>query len=47
VDTSEVLHLEHKEELYEGDEQTDNLTIAWHCYDAYDNIESLPLHLRV
>jgi hypothetical protein len=47
VDTSEVLHLEHKDEPYEGDEQTDNLTTARHCYDTYDYIESLSLHLRV
>jgi hypothetical protein len=44
VDTSEVLHLEHKDEQHEGDEWTDDHTI---CYDAYDYIESLPLHLRI
>jgi hypothetical protein len=47
VDTSEVLHLEHKDELHEGDEWTDDIVTAWHCYDAYDYIESLLLHLRV
>jgi hypothetical protein len=47
VDASEVLHLEHKGEPHEGDEGTDDIVIAWHCYDAYDYIESLPLHLRV
>jgi hypothetical protein len=47
VDTSEVLHLEHKDEPHEGDERTDDLATARHCYDAYDYIESLPLHLRV
>ena len=47
VDTSEVLHLEHKDELHEGDGQTNDLAIAWHCYDTFDYIESLPLHLRV
>ena len=39
VDTSEVLHLEHK--------GTDDLATARHCDDAFDYIESLPLHLRV
>ena len=47
VDTLEVLHLEHKDEPHEGDGQTDDLAIAQHCYDAFDYIESLPLHLRV
>jgi hypothetical protein len=47
VDTSKVLHLEHKDEPQKGDEQTDDLATAWHCYDAYDYIESLPLHLRI
>ena len=47
VDTSEVLHLEHKDELYEGDGRTDDLATAWHYYDAFDYIESFPLHLRV
>jgi hypothetical protein len=47
VDTSEVLHLEHKDELHEGEERTDDLATTWHCYDAYDYIASLPLHLRV
>ena len=47
VDTSELLHLEHKDEPHEGDRHTDDLATAWHCYDAYDYIESLPLHLRV
>ena len=47
VDSSEVLHLEHKDEPHEGDEWTDNLTTARHCYDAFDYIESLPLHLLV
>jgi hypothetical protein len=47
VDTSEVLHLEHKDEPHEGDERTDDLTIARHCYDTYDYIESLLLYLRV
>jgi hypothetical protein len=47
VDTSEVLYLEHKDEPHKGDEWTDNLAIARHCYDVYDDIESLPLHLRV
>ena len=46
VDTSEVLHLEHKDKPHEGDGQTDDLATAWHCYDAFDYIESLPLHLR-
>ena len=47
VDTSELLHLEHKDEPYEGDGRTDDLATTRHCYDAYDYIESLPLHLRV
>jgi hypothetical protein len=47
VDTSEVLHLEHKDELHEGDERMDNLVTAQHCYNTYDYIESLPLHLCV
>ena len=47
VDTSEVLHLEHKDELHEGDERTDDLATARHCYDAYNYIESLPMHLHV
>ena len=47
VDTSEVLHLEHKDEPHEGDGHTDNLATARHCYDVFDYIESLPLHLRV
>ena len=47
VDTLEVLHLEHKDEPHEGDGRTDNLTTARHYYDAFDYIESLPLHLRV
>ena len=47
VDTSEVLHLEHKDEPHEGDGWTDDLATARHCYDVYDYIESLPLHLRV
>jgi hypothetical protein len=47
VDTSEVLHLEHKDELNEGDERMDNLATAQHCYNTYDYIESLPLHLCV
>jgi hypothetical protein len=47
VDTYEVLHLEHKDELHEGDERMDNLVTAQHCYNTYDYIESLPLHLCV
>ena len=47
VDTSEVLHLEHKDEPHEGDGRTDNLATARHCYDTFNYIESLPLHLRV
>ena len=47
VDSSEVLHLEHKDELHKGDGRTDDLATARHCYDAYDYIESLLLHLRV
>ena len=47
VDTSEVLHLEHKDEPHEGDGRMDDLTTTWHCYDTFDYIESLPLHLRV
>ena len=47
VDTSEVLHLEHKDELHEGDGRTDDLATARHCYDVLDYIESLLLHLRV
>ena len=47
VDTSEVLHLEHKDEPHEGDGWTDDLATARHCYDAFDYIKSLPLHLRV
>jgi predicted protein tyrosine phosphatase len=47
VDTSEVLHLEHKDEPHEGDEWTDNLATARHYYDTYDYIESLPLHLHI
>jgi len=47
VDTSEVLHLEHKDEPHEGDGRMDDLATAQHCYDAFDYIESLPLHLCV
>ena len=47
VDTSEVLHLEHKDEPHEGDGRTDELATARHCYDAFDYIKSLPLHLCV
>jgi len=47
VDTSEVLHLEHKDEPHEGDGRTDELATARHCYDVHDYTESLPLHLRV
>ena len=47
VDTSEVLHLEHKDEPHEGDGRTDDLATARHCYDAYDYIKSLSLHLHV
>ena len=47
VDTSEVLHLEHKDESHEGDEWINDLATARHCYDVYNYIESLPLHLRV
>jgi len=47
VDTLEVLHLEHKDEPHEGDGCTNDLATAWHCYDAYDYIKSLLLHLRV
>ena len=47
VDTLEVLHLEHKYEPHEGDGQTDDLATAQHCYDMFDYIESLPLHLHV
>jgi hypothetical protein len=31
VDTSKVLHLEHKDEPHKGDEQTNDLTTARHC----------------
>ena len=47
VDTSEVLHLEHKDEPHEWDGRTDDFATAWHCFNAYDYIESLPLHLCV
>ena len=47
VDTSELLHLEPKDEPHEGDGRMDDLATARHCYDAYDYIESLSLHLRV
>ena len=47
VDTSEVLHLEHKDEPHERDGWRDDLATAQHCYDTFDYIESLPLHLRV
>ena len=47
MDASELLHLEHKNEPHEGDEWTDDLTTARHCYDTFNYIESLPLHLRV
>ena len=47
VDTSEVLHLEHKDEPHKGDGHTDDLATTRHCYNVYDYIESLPLHLRV
>ena len=47
VDTSEVLHLEHKDEPHEGDRRMDDLITARHCYDVFDYIESLPRHLRV
>jgi hypothetical protein len=53
-DTLEVLHLEHKDELHERGmiherrvDVTDDHTTAQHCYDTFDYIESLPLHLRV
>ena len=47
VDTSEVLHLVHKDEPHEENGRTDDLATARHCYDAYDYIESIPLHLCV
>ena len=47
VDTSEVLHLEHKDEPHEGDGWTDDLATARHCYDAFEYIESLLLHLCI
>ena len=47
VDTSEVLHLEHKDEPHEGDGRTDDLATAQHYYNAFNYIESLLLHLRV
>ena len=47
VDTSEVLHLEHKDEPHEGDRRMDDLATAWHCYDMFDYIELLSLHLHV
>ena len=47
VDTSEVLHLEHKDEPHEGDGWTDDLATARHFYDVFDYIKSLLLHLRV
>ena len=47
VDTSEVLHLEHKDEPHEANGREDDFASARHCYDAYDYIESIPLHLRV
>ena len=47
VDTLEVLHLEHKDEPHERDGRKDDHATARHCYDAYDYIESLPLHLHV
>jgi len=52
-DTLEVLHLEHKDEPHERTirerrvDVTDDHASARHCYDAFDYIESLPLHLRV
>jgi hypothetical protein len=42
-----MLHLEHKDESHEGDEREDDLATARHCYNSYDYIESLSLHLRV
>ena len=47
VDTSEVLHLEHKDEPHEGDRWMDDLATARHYYDAFNYIKSFPLHLRV
>ena len=39
-DTSEVLHLEHKDEPHEGIDVKDDHATARHCLDAYDYIES-------
>ena len=47
VDTSEVLHLEHKDEPHERDRRKDDHETAWHCCDVHDYTESLPLYLRV
>ena len=47
VDTSEVLHLEHKDEPHERDGRKDDHATARHCCDVHDYTESLPLHLRV
>ena len=47
VDTSEVLHLEHKDELHERDGRKDDHATARHCCNVHDYTESLPLHLRV
>jgi hypothetical protein len=46
VDTSEVLHLEHKDKLHEGDRWTDDLATTRHCYDAYD-YSATPVRLVV
>jgi hypothetical protein len=53
-DTLEVLHLEHKDKLHERGmirewrvDVTDDHTTARHCYDTFDYIKSLLLHLRV
>ena len=47
VDTSEVLHLEHKDEPHERDGWEDDHATARHYCDVHDYTESLPLHLRV
>jgi hypothetical protein len=53
-DTLDVLHLEHKDEPHKRGtirewrvDMKDDHTTARHCYNVFDYIESLPLHLRV
>ena len=47
VDTSELLHLEHKDEPHEGDKCTDDLATARHYYNADQFASAAPAHLVV